>query len=148
MAVLIHFPSMHVLFRPCSRSLNDLLTTCHDFLTPCPRQFKPVGNNREHLDQVHRPLRTFQDPSPFFPDSPTTSQGRERSTFRSAMCDRGFSSTLHLCISMNSCRRHLRTPFPSNHMAICRVTGAMAAEIYKPITLFYSAIHITNKINF
>ena len=33
------FPTMHVLCRLCSLSLNDLTTTCHDFLTLYPRLF-------------------------------------------------------------------------------------------------------------
>ena len=32
MTILLHFMTMHVLYQPCSRSLNDLQTTGHDFL--------------------------------------------------------------------------------------------------------------------
>ena len=64
------FPTMHVLWRLCSRSPNDLLTTWHDFLTLYPRllfipdhsrSFWTVQNNREQSGTPRPSSPTSQD---------------------------------------------------------------------------------------
>ena len=103
-------PTIHVRCRLCSRSPNDLPTTLHDFLTLYPRllfipdhswSFWTVQNYRGQSRTPRPSSPTSQDlPRPipvlFFPSlrlhkTSPDHQGRERSAFRSAKCDRGFT---------------------------------------------------------
>ena len=67
--------------------LPNSIHDCSSFLTTHGRfeQFITIGNRQGYLGQVHRPLRTFQDPSLFFPDFLTTSQDLSK-------CDWGLSA--------------------------------------------------------
>ena len=105
MTVLAHFPITHVLCRLCSWWSSDLPTIIHDVtrfsnaistiaLHSWPpsivlNSWKQTGTVGEYFDQVHRPLRSFQDPSPFISDFPTTSEDLFLA-FRSAKCDGSF----------------------------------------------------------
>ena len=64
------FPTMHFLYRLCSRSPNDILTTWHDFVTLYPRllfipdhsrSFWTVQNNREQSGTPRPSSPTSQD---------------------------------------------------------------------------------------
>ena len=102
MAVLVPFPTMHVLRRLCSRSPNDLQTTLHDFLTLYPRllftpdhsrSFWTVQNNREQSVTPRPSSPTSQDlprpipvlsrlPCDFPRPLPTTKVGKGRHSGR------------------------------------------------------------------
>ena len=90
MALLVHFPTTHVLYRLRSRLPNDLPTTWHDSPTLYPpllfipdhtRSFWTVQNNREQSETPWSSSPTSQDlprPTPSFPDFSTTSQDISR----------------------------------------------------------------------